>query len=363
MEVYLPIAEVQINVILILFVSFVIGFLSGLFGVGGGFLMTPFLIFMGIPPIYAVANEANNILASSTSGTLTHWFKKTMDLKMGWFIIIGGLFGTALGMLTFGYFKGIDKIDLVITLAYMYVLAIIGSFMLRAGLMVIDIIKKKVIIKKKLHTHYWIHGLPFRMRFKKSQVYESALVPIILGVVVGFVAAIMGVGGAFLMVPAMIYLIGMPTKLVPGTSLFVTIFVTGFVVVSHAFSYNTIDLVLVLILITGSIAGVHSGQKMGQRLQGSELKTLLALLMISVGILMAYDTFFRNGKPSLRIPTDQIVEISEFGNTIFNLSTNYPIVYGISSIFLALVSGVAVSFLRRQISRWRSQRANQPAMY
>jgi len=363
MEVYLPIAEVQINVILILFVSFVIGFLSGLFGVGGGFLMTPFLIFMGIPPIYAVANEANNILASSTSGTLTHWFKKTMDLKMGWFIIIGGLFGTALGMLTFGYFKGIDKIDLVITLAYMYVLAIIGSFMLRDGLMEIDRIKKKVIIKKKLHTHYWIHGLPFRMRFKKSQVYESALVPIILGIVVGFVAAIMGVGGAFLMVPAMIYLIGMPTKLVPGTSLFVTIFVTGFVVVSHAFSYNTIDLVLVLILITGSIAGVHSGQKMGQRLQGSELKTLLALLMISVGILMAYDTFFRNGKPSLRIPTDQIVEISEFGNTIFNLSTNYPIVYGISSIFLALVSGVAVSFLRRQISRWRSQRANQAAMY
>ena len=363
MEVYLPIAEVQINVILILFVSFVIGFLSGLFGVGGGFLMTPFLIFMGIPPIYAVANEANNILASSTSGTLTHWFKKTMDLKMGWFIILGGLFGTALGMLTFGYFKEIDKIDLVITLAYMYVLAIIGSFMLRDGLMEIDRIKKKVIIKKKLHTHYWIHGLPFRMRFKKSQLYESALVPIILGVVVGFIAAIMGVGGAFLMVPAMIYLIGMPTKLVPGTSLFVTIFVTGFVVVSHAFSYNTIDLVLVLILITGSIAGVHSGQKMGQRLQGSELKTLLALLMISVGILMAYDTFFRNGKPSLRIPTDQIVEISEFGNTIFNLSTNYPIVYGISSIFLALVSGVAVSFLRRQISRWRSERMNKPAMY
>ncbi len=363
MEIYLPIAEVQINVILILFVSYVIGFLSGLFGVGGGFLMTPFLIFMGIPPIYAVANEANNILASSTSGTITHWFKKTMDLKMGWMIIGGGLMGTAIGMLTFGYFKGIDKIDLVITLAYMYVLAIIGSFMLRDGLMEIDRIKKKVIIKKKLHTHYWIHGLPFRMRFKKSQVYESALVPIILGVVVGFVAAIMGVGGAFLMVPAMIYLIGMPTKLVPGTSLFVTIFVTGFVVVSHAFTYNTIDLVLVLILITGSIAGVHSGQKLGQKLQGSELKTLLALLMLSIGVLMAYDTFFRNGTPSLRIPTDQVVEISEFGNTIFNLSNNYPVVYGISSIFLALVAGVAVSFLRRAISRWRSERINQQSMY
>ena len=363
MEVYLPIAEVQINVILVLFVSYVIGFLSGLFGVGGGFLMTPFLIFMGIPPAYAVANEANNILASSSSGTLTHWFKKTMDLKMGWMIIGGGLIGTGIGMLAFGYFKAIDKIDIVITLAYMYVLAIIGSFMLRDGILEIDRLKKKITIKKKLHTHYWIHGLPFRMRFKKSQVYESALVPIILGIIVGFVAAIMGVGGAFLMVPAMIYLIGMPTKLVPGTSLFVTIFVTGFVVVSHAFTYNTIDLVLVLILMTGSIAGVHSGQKIGSKLQGSELKTLLALLMLSVGILMAYDTFFRNGKPSIRIPTDNIVEISELGNTIYNISVNYPIVYGISSIFLALVAGVAVSFIRRKISRWKSERMNKPAMY
>ena len=351
MEYFLPIAQVEINIAFIFILSLFVGVLSGLFGVGGGFLMTPFLIFMGIPPAYAVANEANNILASSTSGSLTHWFKKTMDMKMGWMIISGGLVGTALGMLTFGYFKGINKIDIVITLAYMYVLAIIGSFMLRDGIMEIDRIKKKVIIKKKLHTHYWIHGLPFRTRFKTSKVYESALVPILLGIIVGFVAAIMGVGGAFLMVPAMIYLIGMPTKLVPGTSLFVTIFVTGFVVASHAFAYNTIDLVLVLILIVGSIAGVHTGQKIGQKLQGSELKTLLALLMISVGVLMAYDTFFRNGPPAIAIPTDKIVEISEFGNTIFNLSTKYPVVYGISSIFLELVAGVAVSFIRRQISK------------
>ena len=363
MEVFLPIAQVFVSPIEILLLSALVGVLSGLFGVGGGFLMTPFLIFMGIPPAYAVANEANNILASSTSGSLTHWFKKTMDLKMGWMIISGGLIGTAFGMFTFGYFKDIDKIDLVITLAYMYVLAIIGSFMLRDGIMEIDRIKKKVTIKKKLHTHYWIHGLPFRTRFKSSKVYESALVPIVLGIIVGFVAAIMGVGGAFLMVPAMIYLIGMPTKLVPGTSLFVTIFVTGFVVVSHAFTYNTIDLVLVLILITGSIAGVHSGQKAGQKLQGSELKSLLAILMLSVGVLMAYDTFFRNGTPAIKIPTDKIVEISELGNTIFNLSDKYPAVYGISSIFLALVAGVAASFIRRKISRWRSQRANQQAMY
>ena len=362
MEVFLPIAEVQINIVLFLFVSFVIGFLSGLFGVGGGFLMTPFLIFMGIPPIYAVANEANNILASSTSASLTHWFKKTMDLKIGWLIVAGGLVGTLLGILTFGYFKELGKIDLIITLAYMYVLAIIGSFMLRDGVMEIDRIKKKVIIKKKLHTHYWIHGFPFRMRFKQSQVYESALVPIILGLFVGFISAMMGVGGAFLMVPAMIYLIGMPTKLVPGTSLFVTIFITAFVTILHAFAYNTIDLVLVLILITGSIAGVHSGQKIGQKLQGSELKTLLAIFMLLVGLFMAYDTFFRDGTPSINIPTDKIVEISEFGNTIYNLSIKHPIVYGVSSIFLALVSGVAVSFIRRQISKWRAEKLNKPTI-
>jgi len=357
MEVYLPIAEVQINVILILFVSFIIGFLSGLFGVGGGFLMTPFLIFMGIPPAFAVANEANNILASSSSGALTHWFKKTLDMKIGWLIIAGGLLGTFLGILTFSYFKVIGKIDLIIALSYMYVLAIIGSFMLRDGIMEIDRLKKKVIIKRKLHTHYWIHGLPFRMRFKTSQVYESALVPIILGIIVGFVAAIMGVGGAFLMVPAMIYLIGMPTKLVPGTSLFVTIFVTAFVTISHAFTYHTIDFTLVLILITGSIFGVHAGQKIGQKLKGSELKTLLALMMISTGLLMAYETFFKTGKASIRIPTDKIAEIGSLGNTIFNLADKHPILYGISSIFFALAAGVLVSYARRQISK----KINKPA--
>ena len=165
------------------------------------------------------------------------------------------------------------------------------------------------------------------------------------------------------MVPAMIYLIGMPTKLVPGTSLFVTIFITGFVTISHALSFQTIDLVLVLILIVGSIAGVHSGQKVGQKLQGSELKTLLALLLLGVGIFMAYDRFFKNGEPGISIATDVIAEISFFGNAVYNLSTKYPITYGISSVFIALIAGVAASFLRKKISLWRSQRMNKPAMY
>ncbi len=287
MEVYLPIAEVSINIFTILFLSFIVGFLSGIFGIGGGFLMTPFLIFLGIPPTYAVANEANNILASSTSGSLTHWFKNTLDYKMGFMIVLGGIVGTIIGIFTFTYFKEIGKIDLIISLAYMYVLATIGTLMLIEGVAEIDRARKKIFLKKKLHSHYWIHGLPFRIRFKKSKLYESALAPIILGLIVGFIASIMGVGGAFLLVPALIYIIGMPTKLVPGTSLFVTIFVTAFVTILHAFNYQSIDIVLVVILIVGSIIGIQLGIKVSEHLESSELKTLMAILFLAVGIAVA----------------------------------------------------------------------------
>jgi len=266
MEVFLPIAQVFVNPIEILLLSAIVGVLSGLFGVGGGFLMTPFLIFLGIPPAYAVANEANNILATSVSGSTTHYLKNTLDYKMGSMIVIGGVIGTSLGIYTFTYFKGIGKIDTVISLAYMYILAILGTLMLIQGVSEIDKARKKIVVRKKLHTHYWIHGLPFRMRFKKSKVYESAFTPIIIGLIVGYIAAIMGVGGAFILVPAMIYIIGMPTKLIPGTSLFVTIFVSAIVTVLHAFNYGTIDLVLVFVLILGSIIGVQFGQKIGENI-------------------------------------------------------------------------------------------------
>ena len=292
MEVFLPIAQVPINVLEILFLSAIVGVLSGLFGVGGGFLMTPFLIFLGVPPTYAVANEANNILATSVSGSTTHYLKNTLDYKMGFMIVIGGSIGTLLGIYTFSYFKDIGKIDTLIALAYMYILAIIGSLMLVQGLGEIDKARKKIQIKKKLHVHYWIHGLPFRMRFQKSKLYESAFTPIIIGLMVGFIAAIMGIGGAFILVPAMIYIIGMPTKLIPGTSLFVTIFVSVIVTFLHAFNYGSIDLILVFMLVIGSIIGVQMGQKLGEKIDSAGLKTLLAILLLAVGIAIAYDTFF-----------------------------------------------------------------------
>ena len=225
MDFYLPIAQVQISITVVILLSFGIGVLSGIFGIGGGFLMTPILIFLGIPATYAVANVANNILGISVSGATTHWYKKTLDYKMGFMIVIGGLVGAILGMQIFKYLREIGNINTIIALAYVYLLAIVGTLIFVEGVKEVSALKKKIIVKKKLHTHYWIHGLPFRIRFSKSKLYESAFTPVIIGLIVGFIAAIMGIGGAFILVPAMIYIIGMPTRLIPGTSLFVTIFV------------------------------------------------------------------------------------------------------------------------------------------
>ena len=354
MNIFLPIAEVTVNIVAIFSLSGIVGILSGLFGVGGGFLMTPFLIFLGVPPTYAVANEANNILATSVSGSTTHYLKDTLDYRMGLMIVIGGVFGTLLGIFTFTYFKDIGKIDIVISLAYMYILAIIGTAMLVEGLGEIDKARKKIFTKKKLHVHYWIHGLPLRMRFQKSKLYESAFTPIIIGLIVGFIAAIMGIGGAFILVPAMIYIIGMPTKLIPGTSLFVTIFVSVIVTFLHAFNYGSIDLILVFMLVTGSIIGVQCGQKLGESIDSTGLKTLLAVLLLLVGIAIAYDTFFADhaSREIVKISTQDLNPLSRF---IKRLSVEVPVLYGLFSIIFAVSLGVAAAFIRRFLSNLRKK--------
>ena len=354
MEYFLPIAEVYVNLPLIFILSLVVGVLSGLFGVGGGFLMTPFLIFLGVPPAYAVANEANNILATSVSGSTTHYLKNTLDYKMGFMIVIGGTIGTSLGILTFTYFKDLGKIDTVISLAYMYILAIIGTLMLVESLREIDQAKRNVLAKKKAHVHYWIHGLPLRMRFPKSKLYESIFTPIIIGLIVGFIAAIMGIGGAFILVPAMIYIIKMPTKLVPGTSLFVTIFVSVIVTFLHSFNYGSIDLLLVLMLVIGSIVGVQLGQKLGERIDSSGLRALLAVLLLIVGIAIAYDTFFAdeviNGT-TISVKSD----LNFFSRFIIDFSKEMPFFYGLFSIMFAIILGVGAAFLRRFISNLKGK--------
>ena len=354
MDVFLPIAQVFVNPVEILLLSALVGVLSGLFGVGGGFLMTPFLIFLGVPPAYAVANEANNILATSVSGSTTHWLKNTLDYKMGFMIVIGGSIGTALGIYTFSYFKGIGKIDTVISLAYMYILAIIGTLMLVESLGEIDKAKKNVIERKKLHVHYWIHGLPFRMRFPKSKLYESIFTPILIGLLVGFIAAIMGIGGAFILVPAMIYIIKMPTRLVPGTSLFVTIFVSVIVTFLHSFNYGSIDLLLVAMLVVGSIIGVQIGQKLGERIDSSGLRALLAVLLLLVGIAIAYDTFFAE-QVQREISSVSNSDLNFFSKFIQEFSNDMPFFYGLFSIMFAVFLGVGAAFIRRFISDFKKK--------
>ena len=350
LDIYLPIAQVNVDIFLLLFLSLAVGVLSGLFGVGGGFLMTPFLIFMGIPPVYAVPNEVNNILATSVSGSLTHWYKNTLDYKMGLMIVSGGIVGTLLGITTFTYFSEIGKISLIISLLYMYLLAIVGTLMLIEGIKEKSLQNKKTLIKKKLHDHNWLQGLPLRMRFHRSKLYESALTPILLGLVVGFVAAMMGIGGAFLMVPAMIYIVGMPIKLIPGTSLFVTIFISAIVTILHAFNYGSIDLFLVIPLIIGSIIGVQLGQKLGQFLDSTELKSLFAMLLLSVSIAIGYDSFFRDKSNVINETKAMNTDLNSLAEFTLKFSNDVPFLYGALAILLAISLGALAAFARKILS-------------
>ncbi|MCH7691966.1 MAG: sulfite exporter TauE/SafE family protein [Proteobacteria bacterium] len=287
MQIYLPIAEMSVNVFLIFGMGGGVGFLSGLFGVGGGFLMTPLLIFIGIPPAVAVATEANQIVASSVSGVLAHWRRANVDVKMGLTLLAGGIVGSSFGVWLFTILRGLGQIDLVIKLCYVVFLSVIGVLMLAESIRTLMRIKRQ--IRRKRHHHYWIHGLPLKMRFRRSRLYISALLPVGIGFLVGVLSAIMGVGGGFIMVPAMIYLLGMPTVVVVGTSLFQIIFVTANVTILQAVSNQTVDVVLALILLTGGVIGAQIGARASGRLQGEQLRGLLGLMVVGVCAKLTYD--------------------------------------------------------------------------
>ncbi len=293
MQIYLPIAEVSVNIFLILGMGGGVGFLSGLFGVGGGFLMTPLLIFIGIPPAVAVATEANQIVASSVSGVLAHWKRGNVDLKMGAALLVGGVIGSSLGVWLFTLLRELGQIDLVIKLSYVVFLGIIGSLMFAESLRALLRSKNKVLPKRR--QHYWIHGLPFKMRFKKSKLYISALLPLVIGLFVGILSAIMGVGGGFVMVPAMIYLLGMPTSVVVGTSLFQIIFVTANVTVLQSVNNYAVDVVLAILLLIGAVIGAQFGARAGAKLGGEQLRILLALMVIGVCVKIALDLTLEPG--------------------------------------------------------------------
>jgi uncharacterized membrane protein YfcA len=289
MQIYLPIAEISLDVFLLLGLGGLIGFLSGLFGVGGGFLMTPALIFIGVPPPVAVGTEANQIVASSVSGVFAHWQRGNVDFKMGGVLLIGGLIGSSFGVWLFSVLRSVGQIDLVIKLAYVTFLGIIGALMFVESARSLRRRRAAAASRGKLHKHTWVHGLPFKMRFRRSKLYISALLPLGIGVFVGVLAAIMGVGGGFIMVPAMIYLLGMPTSVVVGTSLFQIIFVTANVTFLQAYANQTVDVVLALLLLTGAVIGAQIGAKASGKLHGEQLRILLAVMVLGVCIKLGYD--------------------------------------------------------------------------
>ncbi|MEM8657184.1 MAG: sulfite exporter TauE/SafE family protein [Pseudomonadota bacterium] len=296
MQIYLPIAEVSVNAFLLLGLGGIVGVLSGMFGVGGGFLMTPLLFFIGIPPAVAVATEANQIVASSFSGVLAHLRRKTVDLKMGTVLLVGGLFGSALGVQIFKILKEMGQVELLVTLCYVVFLGIIGGLMFIESLGAIRRSRKPSAAPPARKHHTWVHGLPFKMRFRQSQLYISAIPVLLIGAAVGILAAIMGVGGGFIMVPAMIYILGMPTKVVVGTSLFQIIFVTGFTTLMHATQNFTVDAVLALLLLIGGVVGAQIGARLGVRLKAEQLRILLAIMVLAVCGKLLFDLVVMPGE-------------------------------------------------------------------
>ena len=288
MHIYLPIAEVSVSTLLLLGIGGGIGFLSGIFGVGGGFLMTPLLILVGIPPAVAVATGSNQICAASFSGVLAHWRRRTVDVKMGMVLLAGGLVGSAIGVQVFTWLREIGQVELVVGLCYVVFLGGIGALMLVESLSALRR-SRRGARRTMRRRHHWVHGLPFKMRFRASNLYISAIPPFGVGLLVGALAAIMGVGGGFIMVPAMIYLLGMSTTVVVGTSLFQIMFVTAATTLMHAIANQTVDALLAIILLVGGVVGTQIGVRVAPRLRAEQLRVLLALLVVTVCIKLGYD--------------------------------------------------------------------------
>lgn len=290
MTIYLPIAEISVNVFLILGMGAAVGFLSGMFGVGGGFLITPLLIFYNIPPAVAVATGANQVVASSFSGALSHFRRGTLDIKLGGMLLAGGLVGASVGIYLFTLLRDLGQLDLIISLFYVIFLSIVGGLMLIESVnSLMRAAANKPVSLRKPGQHIWVHRLPFKMRFKRSKIYLSVIPILALGFGIGVLTSIMGVGGGFIMVPAMIYLLHVPTNVVIGTSLFQIIFVTAFTTIVQATANQSVDIFLAGLLMIAGVIGAQYGVRVGQKLRGEQLRALLALLVLAVGVRLALD--------------------------------------------------------------------------
>ncbi|MBR0810113.1 sulfite exporter TauE/SafE family protein [Bradyrhizobium diazoefficiens] len=291
MQLYLPIADLPVNVFLVLAMGAAVGFVSGMFGIGGGFLMTPLLIFIGITPAVAVASVTSHIAASSFSGALSYWRRRAIDPALASVLLCGGVTGTALGVWTFTQLRALGQLDLMIALSYVVLLTTVGSLMFSEGLRALMRTRRGALPPRR--THNWIHGLPLKMRFKRSKIYLSVIPIVVVGVMIGFIGAIMGIGGGFILVPIMIYLLRVPTSTVIGTSMVLTLVTMLFATMLHAVTNHLVDAVLALILMVGGVTGAQFGVRAGQKIRGEQLRLLLGLLILSVGIRFAIELVIR----------------------------------------------------------------------
>ncbi len=287
MQIYLPIAELSINWLLILGLGAGVGFMSGMFGVGGGFLMTPLLIFVGIPPAVAVGTQANQILASSVSGVMAHWRRGGVDFRMGAVLMVGGVAGSGAGMAIFDWLRALGHVELLISLSYVVLLGVVGGLMLNESIRAILRARAGIVPPRRRHDDL-AHRLPWKMRFRKSRLYISVIPPVAIGFFTGMLSAIMGVGGGFIIIPAMIYLLGMATSVVVGTSLFQIIFVTASVTLLHAATTHTVDVILALLLIAGGVVGAQFGARTGHRMKPEHLRLMLAGVVMVVCLGLAW---------------------------------------------------------------------------
>ena len=284
MEIYLPIAEMSVHWLIVLGMGFGVGFLSGMFGVGGGFLLTPLLIFYGIPPSVAVATTSSHVTAASVSGAITQWRRHGVDFKMGAVMIVGGVVGTAIGVFLFGLLRHTGQTELVVSVSYVALLGTVGSLMLTESVRTLLAERSGRALTSRLRHHTWVQGLPFKMRFRVSKLYISVIPPLAIGFFVGVLSAVMGVGGGFVIVPAMIYMLRMPANVVMGTSLLQILCVTAVTTVLQATNNYSVDIMLALFLIIGGVIGAQFGVHIASRFRGEQLRLLMALLVLGVGL-------------------------------------------------------------------------------
>ncbi len=293
MGIYLPIAELSVNMFVLLGMGAAVGFLSGLFGVGGGFLITPLLIFYNIPPAIAVATGANQVIASSVSGALVHFKRRTLDIKLGTLLVVGGLLGSLIGIYVFSWLRDLGQLDLIVSILYVFFLGTVGGLMLVESWKTLRRNKSGAAPVRKSGHHNWIHRLPFKMRFRASMIYVSIIPVLGIGFFIGLLSSVMGVGGGFIMVPALIYILRVPTNVVVGTSLFQITFVTAFTTVMQATTNQSVDIVLAFLLMVGGVIGAQYGARAGQKLRGEQLRLLLALMVLAVALRLGYDLFIQ----------------------------------------------------------------------